>query len=248
MGWLIAHHATERRRADDRAGRLRAQRQRHHHISHGRCRATGGAAWRMRHIVRIGSFAGGEHGEFGGHRLAENDGPCGTQQRHAGCVPGRSVPRVYRRAIAGGHVRGVNKVLDANRHAMQGALCRAMITHPRLCQCCLGVEIFPGSNALFPRHDPFETGVTSASLVIVPAAIAWAASTPVSSCRGFIRISTLQQNCRIGSRTIRNASEPSELGGRWCGLSNQPCLFQLRPQGCGNRKFDHPDVVFNLCH
>ncbi len=159
MGWLIAHHATERRRADDRACRLRAQRQRHHHISHGRCRATGGAAWRMRHIVRIGSFAGGEHGEFGGHRLAENDGPCGTQQRHAGCVPGRSVPRVYRRAIAGGHVRGVNKVLDANRHAMQGALCRATITRPRLCQGCLGVKIFPGSHALFPRHDPFETGV-----------------------------------------------------------------------------------------
>src|SRR5712691_3087729 len=33
--------------------------------------------------------------------------------------------------------------------------------------------------------------VTSASLVMVPAAIACAASTPVSSCRGFIRISTL---------------------------------------------------------
>ena len=90
--------------------------------------------------------------------------------------------------------------------------------------------------------------VTSASLVMVPAAIACVASTLVSSCRGFIRISTLQQHCRIGLLTIRAANEPSELRGRWRGLGNQPCLFQLRPQGCGNRQFDHPDVVLNLCH
>src|SRR5712691_1244814 len=90
--------------------------------------------------------------------------------------------------------------------------------------------------------------VTSASLVRVPAAIAWAASTPVNACRGCIRISTLQQNCHKCSLTIRTASAPSELGGSWNGLSNQHYLFQLRPQGCCNRKFDHSDVVLNLCH
>src|SRR5215831_15066997 len=120
--------------------------------------------------------------------------------------------------------------------------------------------------------------LTSASLVIVPAAIACAASTLVSSCRGFIRLSTLQQHCRPCSLTICTASEPNAfpraklgtayrnwprqfggatsraqhrgaaLGGRWRGRGNQPCLFQLRPQGGGNRKFDHPDVVLNLCH
>ena len=112
----------------------------------------------MRHIVRIGSFARGEHGEFGGHRLAEDHSPCGTQQRYAGGVPGRSVSSVDRRAIAGGHVRSVDKVLDANRHAMQGSLCGATITRPRLGQGRLGVKIFPGSHALFPHRDAFETG------------------------------------------------------------------------------------------
>ena len=58
-------------------------------------------------------------GEFGRHRLAEQDRPGGLRQRRGACLETRPAPGIDRRAVAGRHVGGIENVLDAERHAPQ---------------------------------------------------------------------------------------------------------------------------------
>ena len=58
-------------------------------------------------------------GEFGGHRLAHDQSAGAARQRHHRGVDARSVAFVYRRAVLGGHVAGVDDVFDAHRYALQ---------------------------------------------------------------------------------------------------------------------------------
>ena len=144
---LEAVHAAERRRADDRAGGLAAQRERHHAGGDRGCRAARGAAGRVLGVVRIARLAGREVRALGGHRLAEDHRAGGAQAFHHDRVVARRAALVQHGAVLGRHVGGVDDVLHADRHAVQRAdrLARALalVGRARLRERVLLVEELP---------------------------------------------------------------------------------------------------------
>src|SRR5262249_22092757 len=85
--------------------------------------------------------------EFGGDRLAHDHRAGGAHQRDDGRVARRRTPGVQRRAVLGRHVRGVDDVLDADRHAVQRSdrLSRQsmLVGGARLRQRVVGIEKRP---------------------------------------------------------------------------------------------------------
>ena len=119
--WLERVNTTKRRRADDRAVGLGAQRHRHHACGDGRSRAAGRAARRVGQIVRVACGARLRGGKFGGHGLAENHRTCCAQARHHGGVAHRIAARMDGTAVLGRKIHGVDDVLDTHRHTKQSA-------------------------------------------------------------------------------------------------------------------------------
>jgi len=77
---------------------------------------------------------------------AEHHGPGLAAQRDRGRVGGRAVAGIDRRTVRGGHVGGVEQVLDAQRQAVQQAAHRARVEPACLRQCCLGREMLKGTD------------------------------------------------------------------------------------------------------
>ena len=104
---LVAHHTAIGSGANQRAGRLRAQGQRQHAVGYGSRRAAGRAARRVRQLVRVARDARAHVGQLGADGLAHHHRAGIAAQRHGSRISQRLVARVNRRAIAGGHVHGV---------------------------------------------------------------------------------------------------------------------------------------------
>ncbi len=141
---LVADDPAECGRADRRAAGLRAEPDRHLEIGDRRGRAARRAARRVRRVVRVHRLARMTVGEFGRHRLAEDDPARRTGQRHAGGVGKGPVAAVDRRAVLGRHVVGVDDVLDPDRNALEQARPPGAVGGARLRQCQLRVQPNPG--------------------------------------------------------------------------------------------------------
>ena len=111
--------AAERRRPDDRAGGLTAERDR----QHGGGDRGGGtrrrAARRMRRVSRIAGAGRHHPGKFGGHRLAEDQAAGAPHHRHRGGIGARPMAGVDGRAILRRQVGGIEDVLDPDRKTAQ---------------------------------------------------------------------------------------------------------------------------------
>ena len=81
----------------------------------------GGAAGRARRVVRVARLARREDGELRRHRLADDDRARLAQAVHHRRVLARPAPLVEDRAVLGRQVARVDDVLQADRHAVQGA-------------------------------------------------------------------------------------------------------------------------------
>ncbi len=139
-------------RADRRAAGLRAEPDRHLKIGDRCGRAARRAAGGVRRVQRVHGLARVAVGEFGRHRLAEDDPACGAGQRHAGGVGKGPAAAVDRRAVLGRHVVGVDHVLDPHRHALQHARAPGPIDGARLRQRVLRVEPHPGLDLAAGLH------------------------------------------------------------------------------------------------
>ena len=114
-----ADDAIERRRPDDGAERLRAQRQRDDAGRYCRRGARRRTARRMPRIPRIDRRSRMPPGEFRRNRLAENRGAETAQPLdHPGIALG-NVIAVDRRAVRGRHVRCRDDILDRDGNARQ---------------------------------------------------------------------------------------------------------------------------------
>ncbi len=143
---LVADHAAERRRADRRTAGLGAKADRHLEIGDRGGRAARRAPWGVRRVVRMHGFARVPVGEFGRHRLPEDDAARRPGQRDAGSIGKGPVATVDRRAVLGRHVIGVDDVLDPDRHALQHSRPAGPIDRARLAESEFGVEPDPGLN------------------------------------------------------------------------------------------------------
>ena len=141
---LVADDAAEGRRPDRRAAGLGAEPDRHLEIGDRGGRAARRAARRVRRIVRMDGFPGMAVGEFGRHRLAEDDPAGGADQRDAGGIGKGPVAAVDRRAVLGRHVDRVDDVLDPDRNPGQQARSPGAVDRARLGQRLLRVEPHPG--------------------------------------------------------------------------------------------------------
>ena len=116
----------------------------------------------MSRVVRIARLARRIGGEFRGHGLAHDHRAGAAQQSHHCRIAIRQASGVQHRAILGGHVGGVDDVLDAHRHAVQRARresCGALLVGaPRLSQDMLRVEKCPGLYLTLAFLDLFQTG------------------------------------------------------------------------------------------
>ncbi|MNS88621.1 hypothetical protein D3C72_1226020 [compost metagenome] len=155
---LEAHDAAVRRGPDDRARRLRTQRERHHVVGHRGGRAAGRAARRVGLVARIARGAGLVGGELGGHGLADDDGARAAAQRHrCGIQPG-TMAIVDGRAVAGGKVRGIEQVFDADGQAMQRAAQGAAVEFFGLIQRSLLLQGGPRMDGVLALLDARKTG------------------------------------------------------------------------------------------
>ncbi len=111
--------AAVRCRSHRRSARLAAERQRHHPDRDGGRGAAGRPARRVRGIVRVPRLARRSAREFGGDRLAHDDGAGAAQQRDDGGVTRWRPAGVQRRAVLRRHVGRVDDVLDADRHTVE---------------------------------------------------------------------------------------------------------------------------------
>jgi hypothetical protein len=143
---LIAATAAEGRRSDHRAAGLRAERQRQH-SGGDRCRrARGGAARRVAGIARIDRRGRVEAGECRGRGLGERHGAERPQPRYDRRIRPRPPAGIDARAELGGHVAGVDDVLDAHRDAGE----RPAFRHRRL-----GRDAQHGPDGGVAPGDPF---------------------------------------------------------------------------------------------
>ena len=155
---LVAHHAAVGGRADDGAGRLRAQGQRHHVVGHSGGRAAGRAARCVQGVVRVDGRARREVGEFGGHGLAQHHGAGLAAQRHTGGISCWAMVGINGRAVGRGQVAGVKDVLHAEGQAVQRAAHGAGIERAGLGQGRDGVQVHEGVDVVVARGHAFQAG------------------------------------------------------------------------------------------
>src|ERR1700733_9804416 len=79
----------------------------------------------MRGIMGICGLRRCAAGEFAGRSLAEDHRAGAAQQRNAGCVRAWPIAAIDRRTQLGRHVECVDRILQADRHAVQRAAARA---------------------------------------------------------------------------------------------------------------------------
>ena len=115
---LEAEAAAIARRPDGRADHLGAERGAHHAGGDRRRRAAARSAGRAAQVIRVARAARMGGGEFGRHRLAEDDRAGFAQRGHGRGVALRAPAGEERRAVLGRHVDGLDDVLDADRHAV----------------------------------------------------------------------------------------------------------------------------------
>ena len=111
----------------------------------------------MSRIVWIGGFSRSEHGKLRAHRLTQHYRSSPPDQGYAGGVPCGLMPCIDRRAVGGGHVKGVNDVLNPNRYAVQGSQDRIAVARAGFFKGLLRIEESPSPNGLFPFPDPGQT-------------------------------------------------------------------------------------------
>jgi hypothetical protein len=113
-------------------------------------------------VVRVPRLAGGVYGQLGGDRLSQNDGTRGAEEGDHHGVCDRASARVKLRAVLGGHVGGVEDVLDPHRHTMkraeEGLAGQQPIAVPCLGERVLGIEEGPGFHARLDAVDPVQAG------------------------------------------------------------------------------------------
>jgi hypothetical protein len=112
----------------------------------------------VRRIFRIGGFARGEGGKFGGHGLAEHDGAGGAGERDAGGIGRRPATAIDRGPVRGRHVGGVDQVLDRDRHAVQRPARRLGVAPAGLGERLFAVEMFKGADDGLAGGDTGEIG------------------------------------------------------------------------------------------
>ena len=160
---LEAVDAAEGRRPDHGAVGLAADRDRHHAGRHRGRRAAGGAAGRVRGVVRVPRLARGVGRELRGHGLAHDHRARRAEHRHHGGVPGRRPPRVEHGPVLGRHVGGVDDVLHSDGHAVERSERPArqpvLVGRGRLRPREVGVEEGPGLDLRIHRLDAGQARV-----------------------------------------------------------------------------------------
>ena len=127
VGRPIAEHAAERSRPDGRAGGLGADRERHHEVGDRGGRAARRPGRGAGEVMRIAGRSGMQVGEFGGDGLAEEDAAGLARQRDAGGVALGLAAPMNGRSPLGRHVKGVDDVLGAERHAADRAALAVLV-------------------------------------------------------------------------------------------------------------------------
>ena len=110
-----------------------------------------GAGW-------VGRLAGFEVGEFGGHRLAENNRAGLSKQGNAGRVPGWAATPIDRRAQSGRHTLRIDYVLDANWYTMERAARRFGVPFFGLHHSELRIYVLPRTYFTLAGFHPRQTG------------------------------------------------------------------------------------------
>ena len=113
-------------------------------------RRPSGGAFR---VVRIGRFSRCRQRHFRRYRLAHNDSPRLAQQSRHGGIFKRAAAFIQRRAALGGHIVGIDNILDADGKAVQRTHWLAglfsLIQRPGLFERQIVVHIGPGANHIF---------------------------------------------------------------------------------------------------
>ena len=126
-------------------------------------RAARRAARRVPGLMRVARLAGREVRALGGHRLAHDHRAGGAEHRDHRRIARRRAAGVQDGAVLGRHVRGVDDVLDADRHAVQRAggtsFAPVPVARPRLPERVLGIEELPGLHLLLDLAHAREAGL-----------------------------------------------------------------------------------------
>ena len=97
----------------------------------------------------IGGFSRRIDRQFGGDRLAHDDGAGLSQKRDGRGIKGRGAARMQHCPILGRHVLGVEDILDADRDAVQraqrGPTAPVKVGIARLLQRILRIKMYPGT-------------------------------------------------------------------------------------------------------
>lgn len=110
----------------------------------------------MRRAVRIARLAGGAGREFRRDRLTKDDRAGGPGECYACRITCGLMSSIDVRAVGSGHIYGVDHILDGQRHAMQRAAHRRAVRKSGLCNCLIGIEMFPRLDSGLEFRDPLE--------------------------------------------------------------------------------------------
>ena len=160
---LHSHDAAVGGRPQDRAGRLRSERQRHHaggDRGRGAARGSTGSMLAVPGIARLGGIS---MRELGGRGLAEDDGPCHAQALRGRRVLRRRFVSERTRACRRRHPGDVEDILDTHRDAVERPaeppglrLLRALARDRAGARF---VEMNPGSKRRLHRPDPRQAAL-----------------------------------------------------------------------------------------
>jgi len=155
---LVADDATVGGRPHDRPRRLGSEAQGDHAIGDARGRPAGGAAGRVRGIVRVARLARRARCEFRGDGLAEDHRTRRARECNAGGIAARPVPRIDPGAVGRRHVHGIHDVLDADRQPLERPAPRPLVGGLGRSDRLLGIEMLPSAHDGFALGDPVEIG------------------------------------------------------------------------------------------
>ena len=143
-------------RPDHRAASLRADGERHHEVSNRSRRAARRPAWGEIGIVRIRRRAGMTVGEFGRDRLPQQYAAGGARQSCGAGVARGPAADINRRAVSCRHVRGVEYILNAERHAPKQSVLPCFVGPARLGQRRIRGEVAPRAHHRLAVGNPLE--------------------------------------------------------------------------------------------
>jgi hypothetical protein len=145
---------------DDRAAGLRAEGERREAGGDGGGRAARRAARRAPEIVRVARRPRMAAGEFGGHRLADDEGAGAAHGGDAIGIGLRAIAAIDRRVALGRLVPGLDDVLDGERHpAQRQSTTLAAVELARLGENERRVEEGKGAHLALARRDRLEIGL-----------------------------------------------------------------------------------------